>query len=670
MDLRDREYGPRSVHELMKVTFLVYLIAGLVSHAGAAQGQEHLRGYVPMDKELIRSTHLGEVDPLPERDLPASWDWRELGGMTPVRNQSACGSGWAFAACHALESLLLITTGVTESISPQQCVACNELGSGCSGGDPHACYELWSWFGAVRSVCNRYEPPYDEPCYQGDCDVVTRIHGYTSVPQTEQALKTAILIHPVAVTIYAGHIGSPFDWYTGGCFVGETGPPNHVVLACGWDDDACGGDGAWLLKNSWGTSWGEAGYMWLKYGTGSFGGDAALLDLWLPPEALIKYREHKIVDDNNGAFEPGETVELSVIVTNYCTGTATDVTGTLRSLTPNVTVLESTAVFTDMGTWESSESQFTVRAGMYTDPGDIARFELEMNCSQSNDTSTFFEFIGPVATIYEYDFEDSTTDWTFIGDWEQGRVRTFDFQWDPDLATSPDSVCGNDLNGLSLSKDGLYESASTARLKTPVLSFSSVSPVYLVFRRWLTCETRTYDRAALRINGTDIWQNEEGEGNHHLDDSWVPVVYDITNLAGGNPSVQIKWLLFSDEYWKFGGWNVDDVKLISTCPWLSDIEADSEPLRLQLQSNPNPFDRTTSFSLAVPSDVFEVSVLIFDAAGRKIRTLHQGRIEAGQHRFAWTGTDDAGMPVPSGTYYCRVQTDHGTVGIKVNRIRR
>jgi C1A family cysteine protease len=70
--------------------------------------------------------------PRDARDIPESWDWRELGGMTPVRSQSECNCAWAFAATGALESLYLITTGEMEDFSEQQCLACNEYGADCT----------------------------------------------------------------------------------------------------------------------------------------------------------------------------------------------------------------------------------------------------------------------------------------------------------------------------------------------------------------------------------------------------------------------------------------------------------------------------------------------------------------------------------------------------------
>ena len=102
-------------------------------------------------------------------------------------------------------------------------------------------------------------------------------------------------------------------YYNGGCYVGPSGATNHSVVLCGWDDDACYGNGAWLIKNSWGTSWGgpEDGFGWIQYGScsiASVGGDGIQ---YVPfPDALVAYASHEVLDRSNGAIDPDETAEV------------------------------------------------------------------------------------------------------------------------------------------------------------------------------------------------------------------------------------------------------------------------------------------------------------------------------------------------------------------------
>jgi len=138
------------------------------------------------------------------------------------------------------------------------------------------------------------------------------------------------------------------------------------------------------------------------------------------------------------------------------------------------------------------------------------------------------------------------------------------------------NVWANDLNLDPYTVDGLYNNTSTCYVQSGVIDCSNSFRTQLVFRRSLASEQGLYDHAIIQVNGVEVWANETA--THHLDyGAWIPVSYDISALADGNPSVRIKFIMQSDDYWKYGGWNIDNVQIVS----LQDPQGAEEQLPLQ-----------------------------------------------------------------------------------------
>ncbi len=207
--------------------------------------------------------------------LPAAFDWRDYGGVTSVKSQGSCGSCWAFATVGPLEANIKIEDGVEKNLSEQYLVSCNTDGWGCSGGWWAHDYHQWkkppseSEAGAVLEAESPYVAsdtscggPYSHP-YQ--IDSWTYVGSSWGVPSVED-IKQAIYDHgPVSVAVC---VNSDFQYYTSGVFTGpECTDINHAVVLVGWND----ADGAWILRNSWGSWWGESGYMRIAYGTSEVG---------------------------------------------------------------------------------------------------------------------------------------------------------------------------------------------------------------------------------------------------------------------------------------------------------------------------------------------------------------------------------------------------------------
>jgi len=217
-----------------------------------------------------------------EMALPASYCSTYV---TSIKDQGQCGSCWDFSTTGDVELCVKKATGTTYDFSEQYVLDCNPDGYNCNGG----------WF-----AYDMYMSPYYshlESCYpykavQGTCkttcaniDYITNAYYVTngsSVPTTTN-IKNAIYTYGgVAAAVYAE---SYFQAYSSGCFShNASGSVDHAIMLVGWNDTTPCSTGAWLLKNSWGTSWGvnpncgaatTRGYMWIKYGVQQVGYAAA-----------------------------------------------------------------------------------------------------------------------------------------------------------------------------------------------------------------------------------------------------------------------------------------------------------------------------------------------------------------------------------------------------------
>ncbi|XP_073704073.1 cathepsin S-like [Garra rufa] len=194
--------------------------------------------------------------------VPDSLDWREKGYVTSVKNQGACGSCWAFTAVGSLEGQLMKTTGKLVDLSAQNLVDCSSSygNKGCNGGwitkafqyviDNGIDSESYYPYKAVQGQC-RYDPSQRA----ANCTKYYYVHQ-----GDEEALKEAVAnIGPISVAIDATR--PQFVFYRSGVYNDPscTKKINHGVLVVGYG--AIAGQDFWLVKNSWGTTFGDGGYI-------------------------------------------------------------------------------------------------------------------------------------------------------------------------------------------------------------------------------------------------------------------------------------------------------------------------------------------------------------------------------------------------------------------------
>ncbi len=197
-------------------------------------------------------------------ELPKKVDWRTLGAVTPIKNQGNCGSCWAFSATGALEGQHFRKTGKLISLSEQNLVDCSvSFGNdGCNGGDMDVAFKYIKDNGGID---NEESYPYeadDNSCRYRSNDIGASDVGFTDLPSgDENALKAALAtIGPVSVAIDASQ--ASFLFYSKGIYDDpDCNPENldHGVLAVGYGTED--GQDYWLVKNSWGSDWGENGYV-------------------------------------------------------------------------------------------------------------------------------------------------------------------------------------------------------------------------------------------------------------------------------------------------------------------------------------------------------------------------------------------------------------------------
>jgi len=206
------------------------------------------------------------------RQTPSFLNLTTSACMPPIKNQGACGSCWAFAAVDPVDYQYCVKRGSLTVFSEQHLVACaNNVApnAGCDGGWPGS---AWTYIKNNGGLATAAAIPYASAggtspgCTFTASQGVAQVSGWGYVAQDEVAIAQAIANNgPVAVAIY---VNNNFQLYSSGIYNDPTCmnmTVNHAVTLVGYGNSTCGG-AFWILRNSWGTSWGMRGYMLMARG--------------------------------------------------------------------------------------------------------------------------------------------------------------------------------------------------------------------------------------------------------------------------------------------------------------------------------------------------------------------------------------------------------------------
>lgn len=248
------------------ITLLLAVVLNLASIRGQSQNL-HPTGYIPEKVNPNFATSRNNL----KATLPNRFDLREQNLVTSVKNQGYCGVCWAFASLGGVESMLLRNGSANYDFSEQSLRTCHGYETGdegsCRGGNYSMSMSYFSsGIGPVLDSDLPYNTNEKEQCGIAPEPIVT-IDGMLYFPDDQNAIKQAIMDYgglPASI-LWADNY---FDKNKNSlCFPLDNYAPNHAILIVGWDNNKVtqAGNGAWIIKNSWGKSWGENGFGYVAY---------------------------------------------------------------------------------------------------------------------------------------------------------------------------------------------------------------------------------------------------------------------------------------------------------------------------------------------------------------------------------------------------------------------
>jgi len=192
-------------------------------------------------------------------------DWRTKNAVTAIKNQGRCGSCWAFSATEGVESLAFLSGKYSlEVMSAQQITSCDKGSSGCNGGWPGSAFDYLKKAGGLETDADY---PYTSGGGQtGSCNfdsskVKEKVTGYQTAKGGEDGMLKALQDRPLSI---CHQTGGWQHYQSGTIMTACSSGGGHCTQAIGYSSDQ---GGYWIVKNSWGTSWGSGGYIYIKKGS-------------------------------------------------------------------------------------------------------------------------------------------------------------------------------------------------------------------------------------------------------------------------------------------------------------------------------------------------------------------------------------------------------------------
>jgi len=215
---------------------------------------------------------------------PVMFDWRHQGAVTPIKNQGQCGSCWSFSTTGSVEGCLFLGTKKLVSLSEQNLMDCSTAqgNQGCNGGLMTGAMDYIIANGGLDTEASYPYTAEDGTCDYSASNSGTTLKSYVNVNSgDENDLQAKVFMGPVSVAIDASQ--SSFQFYSTGVYSDpncSSSQLDHGVLAIGWGKT--GGSSAqpyWIVKNSWGTTWGQSGFFWMARNDNNMCGIATMATL-------------------------------------------------------------------------------------------------------------------------------------------------------------------------------------------------------------------------------------------------------------------------------------------------------------------------------------------------------------------------------------------------------
>jgi cathepsin F len=244
--------------------------------------QEFAKTYLNLNYDAMAMANFEPTIVKVKNAAPDAWNWKDKGVVSDVKDQGSCGSCWAFSTMGNLEGLYALEKGVVKTFSEQQLVDCDTLDSGCNGGLMEYSF---TWLKDNGGFNLDTDYPYKgtkQACKSDSSKYVDmKVTGYKKLANgysnwdcvDEDGIKELLYeTGPLAVALNA----NPLQTYSSGILDKTaaqcpTSGLNHAVTMVGYGTDSASGKDYWLVKNSWGKSWGESGYFRIRRGNGTCG---------------------------------------------------------------------------------------------------------------------------------------------------------------------------------------------------------------------------------------------------------------------------------------------------------------------------------------------------------------------------------------------------------------
>ena len=244
--------------------------------------QEFAKTYLNLNYDAMAMANFEPTIVKVTNAAPDAWNWQDKGVVANVKDQGSCGSCWAFSTMANLEGLYALQKGVVKTFSEQQLVDCDNTDSGCNGGLMEYSF---TWLKDNGGFNLDTDYPYKgtkQACKSDSSKYVDmKVTGYKKLGNEysnwdcvdEEGIKEFLYeTGPLAVALNA----NPLQTYSSGILDKTaaqcpTSGLNHAVTMVGYGTDTASGKDYWLVKNSWGKSWGESGYFRIRRGNGTCG---------------------------------------------------------------------------------------------------------------------------------------------------------------------------------------------------------------------------------------------------------------------------------------------------------------------------------------------------------------------------------------------------------------